>query len=537
MEALLNRYRNLTVLLVAILAQLILLAYQVKTNQDVRMIRIWAITAVTPIANVLEVVRQHTIGLAEDYFVLVNVREQNRKLNDEMGRLKLENQFLRTELQTADRVKLLSAFQERTPSRTLAARIIGNATGANSRVVFVDRGSVNGVMRGMAVVTPDGIVGKVIASYPTASQVQLVTDENFAAGVISQKHRVHGTIKGKGQNKPIVDYVQNEETVEQGELFFTSGDDRVFPKGLPVGPVTAVRPGKNFKEIYVMPAAFQQGEFEEVLIIIEGVHQGIPAPTAVPSPEIKLMNPPPPDGTEEISKSPDLRTSLNTEADKMLERYRKIGEMQNHKFGEALPGAKAPDFNLDPNPKPQQPAASAQAVPTQPKPVAPGVPGQANAGSQAPPVTAAKPPSGAPAGTPAKLPNGTPASAGNTGVPSAAGVKPPAVGTSGTSTAAKPRTATSGTGPNATGSAPTTAVKPPAAKPAVRPGTAPGGTPTNVTAPRPSTGTTAENTEQRPVTAAPKPTQQPSVVPTETAKPPAPKPRPREEAPATLPIP
>ena len=56
--------------------------------------------------------------------------------------------------------------------------------------MFIDQGSLRGVMRGMAVVTPDGIVGKVLASYPTASQVLLITDATFAAGVISDKNRV-----------------------------------------------------------------------------------------------------------------------------------------------------------------------------------------------------------------------------------------------------------------------------------------------------------------------------------------------------------
>ncbi len=130
--------------------------------------------------------------------MLIKVRETNQRLIEENGHLKLENNFLRTELQTADRVKALSAFQQQTQSRTLASRIIGSATGANSKVVFIDRGSTAGVMKGMAVVTPDGIVGKVIAAYPTASQVQLITDENFAAGVISDKHRVHGTLDGQG---------------------------------------------------------------------------------------------------------------------------------------------------------------------------------------------------------------------------------------------------------------------------------------------------------------------------------------------------
>ena len=149
-------------------------------------------------------------------------------------------------------------------------------------------------MKGMAVVTPDGIVGKVIAAYPTASQVQLITDENFAAGVISDKNRVHGTLKGKGQNKPIVDYVQNEEKVDPGEMFYTSGDDRVFPKGMPVGTATVVRPGKNFKEIFVTPSAFQNG-LEEVLIVLEGVHQVIPEHKTEVAGEVKILPPPPAD--------------------------------------------------------------------------------------------------------------------------------------------------------------------------------------------------------------------------------------------------
>src|SRR4051812_4813640 len=192
MEVLISRYRNLSVLLLVIFGQLVLLAYQVKSNQDVRLIRVWAVTAVTPFARVLEFVREHTIGAAERYVVLVNVRAENESLRSELGKLKIENHFLKTELETADRAQALMAFQARTPSRTLPARIIGTGTGMNARVVFVDRGSGDGVMRGMAVITPDGIVGRVVAAYPTASQVLLVTDPTFAAGVISDKNRVHG---------------------------------------------------------------------------------------------------------------------------------------------------------------------------------------------------------------------------------------------------------------------------------------------------------------------------------------------------------
>ena len=94
METLLNRYRNLTVLLLVILAQLVLLAYQVKNNSDVRLIRVWAVTAVTPLARTLEGVRSGTVGFLQNYFVLRDTRRRNERLRTELGQLKLENQFL-----------------------------------------------------------------------------------------------------------------------------------------------------------------------------------------------------------------------------------------------------------------------------------------------------------------------------------------------------------------------------------------------------------------------------------------------------------
>src|SRR5437763_9300809 len=172
MDLLLNRFRNLTVLLVVIGAQLLLLAWQVKSIQEVRLIRVWAVTAITPFARVIEGARSNTTGFFHDYFVLLDVRDENRRLKNENGRLKLENQFLKTELSTADRARALAQFQQRSPSRTIPARIIGNTTGSNSRVVYVDRGSNSGVQRGMGVITPDGIVGKGLYVVAIPSHVQ-----------------------------------------------------------------------------------------------------------------------------------------------------------------------------------------------------------------------------------------------------------------------------------------------------------------------------------------------------------------------------
>jgi rod shape-determining protein MreC len=346
MDFFLSRYRHLTVLLIVITAQLVLIAYQVKTNKDIPLIRVWAVTAVTPVETGLELVRRYTWGFVEDYFVLLHVRGQNERLLRENGQLKIENNYLKAELSTADRARALSVFQTRSPSRTVAARVIGNGTGANSKVVFVDRGSTSGVESGMAVVTPDGIVGKVVEAYPTASLVMLITDPTFAAGVVSQKNRVHGTLKGQGHAECLVDYVQNEEHVDIGEWFYTSGDDRIFPKGFPVGQVTASPNGKSFKEIYISPSGMQGG-VEEVLIVLQGVHQEVPG-AEVASPSYNILAAP----AETASQTPQGAPqpgSLATDADRLRAIYKDVGIEQKHTYGEGPPGTKPPDFTKIPS--------------------------------------------------------------------------------------------------------------------------------------------------------------------------------------------
>src|SRR5271168_5321619 len=111
MESLLYRYRNITVLLVVLFAQLVLLAWQVKNDKDVPLVRIWAVSAVTPVASVIEGVRNTTTGFFSNYFELRNERDQSRDLHTEVNRLRLENQLLKNELASARRVEAMAGFQ------------------------------------------------------------------------------------------------------------------------------------------------------------------------------------------------------------------------------------------------------------------------------------------------------------------------------------------------------------------------------------------------------------------------------------------
>ena len=357
MESLLNRYRNITVLLLVLFAQLVLLAVQVKNGQDVQLIRVWTVTAVTPVARMVEGVRGGGSGFLRNYLLLHDANADNLRLRAEVDRLKLDNIYLKTELSRADRAKALELFQQHTASKFVAATIIVLGAGSNSKVVFVDRGTVSGIQRGMGVVTADGIVGKVIAAYPTASEVLLITDPDFAAGVVSQKNQVHGTLKGQGTPICKVDYVPSEETIEPGEMLFTSGDDRIFHRGFPVGVVKAVHPGQPFKEVLVEPAGLQRG-LEDVLILVQGVHQAIPQTPPATQPVYIAPAPPAPEKIQDGQPADTSPRPSGTEADKLRAIYKATGDAQNHTFGVGLPWSKPPDFTKLPAPGGQTPGAA-----------------------------------------------------------------------------------------------------------------------------------------------------------------------------------
>ncbi|HEY4088208.1 MAG TPA: rod shape-determining protein MreC [Bryobacteraceae bacterium] len=339
MESLLHRYRNITVLFVAILAQIGAIAWQVRNDNDVPLLRIWAVSAVTPVATVIENLRSGVFGVVTDIFSAHN-REESRAVRQERDRLRLENQLLKNELAEAQKVGTLAGFKAHSPSRMIGARVIGTTTGMSTHSVLIDVGSHSGVRKGMAVVTPDGIVGKVLEVYNLASQVLSVTDPGFAAAVESQKNHTRGVVKGQGSGNEKVEYVPGGQKVEKGEVFFTSGEDRIFPRGMPVGRVTSVEDGPTFQNIYLQAFAAEAVP-EEVFVIVDPVHGEIPDAPPSDSPVFLAPDVSGPAGASG-GTGPQTPTTIGTQADKIVDQYRQIGAAQNHVYGEGS----APNFNI-----------------------------------------------------------------------------------------------------------------------------------------------------------------------------------------------
>ncbi|HST10763.1 MAG TPA: rod shape-determining protein MreC, partial [Terriglobales bacterium] len=150
---------------------------------------------------------------------------------------------------------------------------IGTGGSEQSRIVYIDKGEHHGVKPDMAVITVDGIVGKVLKVFGSTAQVLLIDDQSSGVGGIPEKSRLQGIVRGTPAGEVVLERIMTDNAVQPGEEVRTSGGDRIFPKGLPVGTVTKVGNGTDlFLTIRVKPAA-NLSKLEEVLVVTKLVEQ------------------------------------------------------------------------------------------------------------------------------------------------------------------------------------------------------------------------------------------------------------------------
>jgi rod shape-determining protein MreC len=288
MENFFTRYKNPLVLMAVLVIQVIALATQIKRPENARagatgatgprLIRVWTVTAITPFEEALVATGHFFRNTWHNYIDLHDVRRKNRELQEEIDRLRLEQVRLRNDADQDRRLQSLLDFKDRYAGTIVAAQVIGSSGSEQSRVIYIDKGSRAGIRQDMAVITPDGIVGKVRDVYPFSSQVLLISDHDSGAGVILENSRLQGILRGKELGEIRVNDIMADETVAVGEHVITSGGDRVYPKGLPVGTVNYVGADPDagpFHLITIKPAA-DLNRLEEVLVVTKMAEEGPP---------------------------------------------------------------------------------------------------------------------------------------------------------------------------------------------------------------------------------------------------------------------
>lgn len=202
------------------------------------------------------------------YIALVGTHDENQRLKRQVDELQTQLQQNREEILELHRLRALLSLQTSDIGKTIVARVVGRDP-ARSQTVTIDKGAAHGVKPDTPVVTPAGIVGRVIHSSNFFSIVQLIVDSQSAVGVLLESTRQQGIVKGTGGRDLILDYISDDNDLKLGDTFRTSGQDRIYPKGLPVGVIVSIGPRRGLLKVVQIRPSVDLGRLEEVLCVIE----------------------------------------------------------------------------------------------------------------------------------------------------------------------------------------------------------------------------------------------------------------------------
>lgn len=268
MEQLFDRYRTIALLGLLLVGQLLMLAWQVRRPDagGVRLLRVWTIEAIVPVEKVSQWAIGGVRSFLHNYVALHEAEQQNQDLQRQVGQLRLQNEELQEQVRSMPQLAELLAYQESYINRTMEADVIGSGASASAQVIYLNRGEQDGVRRNMPVITPDGVVGKITQVFHGTAEVLLLTDPDSGVGAMLEQSRLHGILQGRGNGRAELRLIVDDQQVHPGEHLITSGEDQVYPKGLPLGTVISARPGNMFQNIRVK-LAVDLGRLEGVLIV------------------------------------------------------------------------------------------------------------------------------------------------------------------------------------------------------------------------------------------------------------------------------
>ena len=215
-----------------------------------------------------------TINAVEDvwirYFALIKVRQENERLKKELDLLRMENARYREIAAASKRLQELLRFKNTIPWPVTEAQVIGRDPSGWFESVIIDKGRGSGLRMNMPVVDARGVIGRLVSVSSNYSKVLLLIDQNSAVDCLVQRSREKGIVKGLSAGLCKLDYVVKAGDVVVGDVVVTSGMDRVFPKGLPVGEVVEVQdtPWEFFRDVKVRPMV-DFSKLEDVLVIMK----------------------------------------------------------------------------------------------------------------------------------------------------------------------------------------------------------------------------------------------------------------------------
>lgn len=270
----------------ALVFNLLILSLQANHHPGPGVARTWLIDALVPIEKVAAIAVDGVWGIWDGYLALLNVRAENQRLQADNATLQMENRRLSEAEREAERLRALMDLTKPGSGKTVVARVIGRDPSRSEQTLTIGKGESQGIRMNAPVISPDGVVGRVIAVGRLSALVQLLSDPQSAVGVLVKRTRVQAVFKGTGAREIELDYIDNDNEVEVGDELITSGLDGLYPKGLPVGTVSVVDPRRGLFRVVRSKLHVDIGRLEEVLVLVEPA-----APPPPPKPNLSLTLP------------------------------------------------------------------------------------------------------------------------------------------------------------------------------------------------------------------------------------------------------
>lgn len=269
-----------------VLAHLLVISSQVDGGGGgASLLQRWTLTVLSPVQGGLTGLVRGVASVWSSYVGLRGVRRQNEQLAARLREAEQELQQRREQAEEAGRLREMLGLKQILPAQSIVARVIARDGTPWYRTVTLDKGSADGVPFNAPVLSPGGVVGRVIRLGPHAARVQLLVDQQSGAGARIERSRITGVVSGISQRdkegeaeKPrrekeppcgdlVMKYVAMLSDVVVPDVVVTSGLDRIYPPGLLLGRVCQVHTGPGlFKEILVASSA-RFDSLEEVLVV------------------------------------------------------------------------------------------------------------------------------------------------------------------------------------------------------------------------------------------------------------------------------
>lgn len=262
------RERPAAILLVAILfGLLVLMSVQVTGREGTTALERGLFGVTAPVARLFSGSVGGARSIWQDYVDLRAAQEENRALRAELRRLETERSRFESVRQENRRLRELLDLRERIPYTAIPARVLSNESLGPQGTLVIDRGARDAVAANQPVVAPGGIVGRVLVADAATAKVQLITNAAAGTAVVLVRTRLQGLAEGRGGRSLRLRWIPQFEDVRPGDLLVTSGLDRIYPAGFPVGEVSRIGEGAGvMKEIQIVPAV-DSARLEEVLVL------------------------------------------------------------------------------------------------------------------------------------------------------------------------------------------------------------------------------------------------------------------------------